>query len=148
MNLAAFYHDRGRETGAEDLYTRAAAILEQGLGSNETEALVVRNELADVLRAERRYTESEKLSRATLAAMQARFREGDPRLVRAQVNYARLQEETHRLAQAKKIKVKTLRTLSGRQLTNMLKCAINAEERRLLFSPAPSQFSTASMPVM
>jgi tetratricopeptide (TPR) repeat protein len=109
MNLAAFYHDRGRETGAEELYTRAGAILEQSLGKHNVDALVVRSELADVLRAELRYSESEKLARATLAAMQGAFPEGDPRLVRAQANYARLREETHRLAQTKKIKVKTLR---------------------------------------
>ncbi len=105
MNLAAFYHERGREAGAEDLYKRAAAILEQSLGRQNAEALVARNELADVLRAERRYTEAEKLSRATLSA----FPDGDPRLERAQVNYARLMEDTNRLAQGKKVKVQTLR---------------------------------------
>jgi hypothetical protein len=109
MNLAGFYHDRGREAGAEDLYTRAAAILEQSLGRQCAEALVARNELADVLRAERRYTEAERLSRATVAAMQSVLGEGDPRLKRAEANYARLMEDTHRLAQAKKVKVQTLR---------------------------------------
>jgi tetratricopeptide (TPR) repeat protein len=109
MNLAAFYHERGREAGAEDLYARAASILEQSLGKHNAEALVARNELADVLRAERRYTESEKLSRATLSAMQSAFPEGDPRLARAQVNYARLMEDTDRLAKVKKVKVQTLR---------------------------------------
>src|SRR6185436_9755845 len=58
MNLAAHYHERGRETGAEDLYVRAAGIFEAALGKDAPEALVVRNELADVLRAERRYTEA------------------------------------------------------------------------------------------
>ena len=109
MNLAAFYHERGREAGAEDLYARAAAILEQSLGRQNAEALVARNELADVLRAERRYTEAEKLSRATLGAMQSAFPAGDPRLERAQVNYVRLMEDTNRLAQGKKVKVQTLR---------------------------------------
>jgi hypothetical protein len=109
MNLAALYHDRGRESGAEDLYTRAATILEQSLGKHNAEALVARNELADVLRAERRYTESEKLSLATLADMQAAFPEGDPRLIRARANYARLKEDTARLVPGKKVKVQTLR---------------------------------------
>jgi tetratricopeptide (TPR) repeat protein len=94
MNLAAFYHERGRESGAEDLYTRAAAILEQALGKNSAEALVVRNEIADVLRAERRYTESEKLSRTTLAALKSALPQTDPRLERAEVNYAHLMEDT------------------------------------------------------
>ena len=70
---------------------------------------MARNELADVLRAERRYTESEKLSRTTLSAMQDAFRVDDPRLLRAQVNHGRLLEETRRLTQAKKVKVQTLR---------------------------------------
>jgi len=109
MNLAALYHDRGRESGAEDLYTRAAEILEHSLGKHNAEALVARNELADVLRAERRYTESEKLSLATLAAMQEAFRAGDPRLIRAQANYNRLKEDRTRLVPAKKVKVQTLR---------------------------------------
>jgi tetratricopeptide (TPR) repeat protein len=109
MNLAAFYHERGREAGAEDLYKRAAAILELSLGRQNAEALVARNELADVLRAERRYTEAEKLSRATLGAMQSAFPAGDSRLERAQVNYVRLMEDTNRLAQGKKVKVQTLR---------------------------------------
>ena len=109
MNLAALYHDRGRESGAEDLYIRAAAILEQSLGKHNAEALVARNELADVLRAERRYTESEKLSLTTLTAMQAAFPESDPRLIRAQANYAHLKEDRARLVPAKKVKVQTLR---------------------------------------
>jgi tetratricopeptide (TPR) repeat protein len=109
MNLAGFYHERGREAGAEDLYTRAAGILEQSLGRQNADALVARDELSDVLRAERRYTEAEKLSRATLGAMQSAFPTGDPRLERAQANYVRLIEETNRLAQGKKVKVQTLR---------------------------------------
>ena len=109
MNLASFYHERGRETGAEDLYTRAATILEQSLGKHNAEALVARSEMADVLRAERRYTEAEKLSRVTLAAMQGAFPEDDPRLVRAQANYARLIEDRDRLMPPKKLPVHTLR---------------------------------------
>ena len=109
MNLASFYHERGRETGAEDLYTRAATILEQSLGKHNAEALVARSEMADVLRAERRYTEAEKLSRVTLAAMQGAFPEDDPRLVRAQANYARLIEDRDRLVRPKKLPVHTLR---------------------------------------
>jgi Mrp family chromosome partitioning ATPase len=94
MNLAALYHERGRETGAEDLYMRAAEIFEAAQGRNMPEALVVRNELADVLRAERRYTEAARLARTTLSAMQSLLPEDDPRLQRARVNFARLQQET------------------------------------------------------
>jgi hypothetical protein len=53
-----------------------------------------------VLRAERRYTESEKLTRLTMAEMERVFRADDPRLVRALLNYARLLGETRRGAQA------------------------------------------------
>jgi tetratricopeptide (TPR) repeat protein len=105
MNLAALYHERGRETGAEDLYLRAAVIFEIALGKTTTEALVVRNELADVLRAERRYTEAAKLARATLSVMQNVLPEDDPRLQRARYNFARLQQETI----PAKPKVKTFR---------------------------------------
>jgi hypothetical protein len=65
--------------------------------------------MADVLRAERRYTEAEKLSRVTLAAMQGVFPEDDPRLVRAQANYARLIEDRDRLVRPKKLPVNSLR---------------------------------------
>ena len=94
MNLAALYHERGRETGSEDLYLRAAQIFEAALGKNAPETLVVRDELADVLRAERRYTEAAKLARATLSAMQSALAEDDPRLQRARFNFVRLQQET------------------------------------------------------
>jgi len=105
MNLAALYHERGRETGAEDLYLRAAEIFDAALGRNTPLALVVRNELADVLRAERRYTEAAKLARDTLSIMQSELPEDDPRLQRARFNFARLQQET----QPARTKVKTFR---------------------------------------
>jgi tetratricopeptide (TPR) repeat protein len=90
MNLAAFYHEREREAGAEQLYLRAAAILET---SDPALALVARNELADVLRAELRYTEARKLARATLARMEATLPAGDSRLLRASSNWQRLLAE-------------------------------------------------------
>jgi tetratricopeptide (TPR) repeat protein len=96
INFAAFYHERGRETGAEVLYARAAEILEKTFGKDHVRALVVRNELADVLRGERRYTESDKLGRATLAALEKALRPGDPRLVQALRNRARLLRDTRR----------------------------------------------------
>jgi len=68
-----------------------------------------RSEMADVLRAERRYTEAEKLSRVTLAAMQGAIPVDDPRLVRARANYARLIEDRDRLLQPKKLPVNSLR---------------------------------------
>jgi hypothetical protein len=91
MNLAAFYHDRGREAGAEDLYLRAAAILEHAFGKSDPRPLAARNELADILRAERRYSESEKLGHTTLTALEKTLRPDDPRVVRAQSNYDHLQ---------------------------------------------------------
>jgi tetratricopeptide (TPR) repeat protein len=94
MNLAAFYHERGREAGAEDLYLRAAEILERTFGKHDAQSLVIRSELADVLRAERRFTEAGKLARRTLREMEAALPEGDPRLARALDNYSRLQAET------------------------------------------------------
>ena len=92
MNLGGFYHDRGRETGAEALYSRAAGILEQTFGKNDPRTLAARNELADILRAERRHgTESEKMGRTTLAGLKKALRPDDPRVLRAQSNYVRLE---------------------------------------------------------
>jgi tetratricopeptide (TPR) repeat protein len=100
MNLAAFYHDRGREAGAEQLYLRAYDILSK---PDPVTAVVVRNELADVMRGELRYTEAEKLARATLVEMEGVMRPEDPRLQRAWMNWARLLSETHRSSEAAKI---------------------------------------------
>jgi tetratricopeptide (TPR) repeat protein len=94
MNFAAFYHERGRETGAEVLYERAAAILEKAFGKDNVRTLVARNQLADVLRAERRYTESDKLGRVTLAALEKRVPAGDARLADALRNRERLLQES------------------------------------------------------
>jgi hypothetical protein len=94
MNLAAFYHDRDRETGAEDLYLRAISILERSFGKDDLLALVARNELADVLRGERRFAESERLGRASLAALERVLGADDPRVQRAQAHRARLTAET------------------------------------------------------
>jgi hypothetical protein len=100
MNLAAFYHERGRETGAEDLYERAALTLERIYGKGSAELLVARNELADVLRAERRYTESERMGRTTLKALEKTLDARDPRVVRAVANYERLLGETRKPKEA------------------------------------------------
>ncbi len=99
MNLAAFYHERDREAGAEQLYSRAAAILEK---ADPALALVARNELADVLRGELRYTEARKLARSTLRRMEAALPADDPRLARARDNWERLTAETQRTAVAAK----------------------------------------------
>jgi Tfp pilus assembly protein PilF len=101
MNLAAFYHDRGREAGAEQLYLRAAEILEP---ADPLTATVVRNELADVLRAELRYTEAAKLARATLPRLEADLPASDPRLIRARDNWARLERETHRVRMSRSLR--------------------------------------------
>jgi tetratricopeptide (TPR) repeat protein len=108
MNLAAFYHERGREAGAEQLYLRAAAILEQ---TEPVLTLVVRNELADVLRAQLRYTESEKLARGTLRQLEGTLPADDPRLTRAWTNWAKLLNETRRPAEAAKVIARMGRTL-------------------------------------
>jgi tetratricopeptide (TPR) repeat protein len=101
LNLAAFDHERGREHAAEKLYGRAAAIFEQAGGTDDLQALVARNELAEVFRAEGRYVASAQLSRATLPALRRSLPESDPRVVRAVSNYARLLADTRRAAKAK-----------------------------------------------
>ena len=67
LNLAAFYHERGREAGAEALYQRAAGIFERFYGKEDPQTLSARAELANVLRAEQRFTEADKLSRSLVA---------------------------------------------------------------------------------
>jgi tetratricopeptide (TPR) repeat protein len=108
MNLAAFYHERGREAGAEQLYLRAAAILEN---VDPALTLVARNELADVFRAQLRYTESEKLARTTLRQMEGTFPSGDPRMLRAWTNWAKLLTQTRRSGEAAKVMARVAKGL-------------------------------------
>jgi len=82
-----------------DSYLRAEAILEK---TDERLALVVRNELADVMRAQLRYTEAKKLARATLTKMEGLMRPDDPRLLRARFNWTRLIAESQRTVLAAK----------------------------------------------
>jgi tetratricopeptide (TPR) repeat protein len=96
LNLAALNHERGREAAAEELYRRAAAIFAQAYGETNELTLVARAELAEVLRAERRYRESARLSETTLPALQSQLGASDPRVVRAFGNYQRLVEESKR----------------------------------------------------
>jgi tetratricopeptide (TPR) repeat protein len=100
MNLANFYHLREREAGAEELYRRAAGIFEKVYGKNHVLTLVVKNELADVLRAEGRYTESERLGAASLTELQEKLGSADPRVVHALANQARLLANTGRKKEA------------------------------------------------
>ena len=100
INLAALYHERGREAGAESLYRNAAAILETALGPDHYLTLMARNELADVLRAERRFTEADKLSAATLAGLDRTLPAGDVRRLRALMNRWRLLQDTGRVRDA------------------------------------------------
>lgn len=102
-NLASFYHERSRDNGAEALYRRAAAIFAKALGEDRVETLVARNELAEVLRAEHRYVESEKLSVATLQPLEHALKPVDPRLRRALSNYAHLLYDTQREVEAEGI---------------------------------------------
>ena len=60
-------------------------------------------ELADLWRVERRYTDSERLGRDALAAMQKGFEPQDARLIHALVCHARLLAETNRNAEAAEI---------------------------------------------
>jgi tetratricopeptide (TPR) repeat protein len=94
LNLAALHHERGRERLAEDLYRRCVAIFREAYGERHELTLIARAELADVLRAERRYSESKRLSAETLPALETRLGVGDPRVVRASENYRRLLRET------------------------------------------------------
>jgi tetratricopeptide (TPR) repeat protein len=100
MNLASFYHLRGREAGAEELYRRAIQVLEPAFGTHHVLVLVARNELADVLRAEGRYTESQRLGHASLTGLEEKLSPGDPRVLHALANEARLFASTHRTAEA------------------------------------------------
>lgn len=104
INLGAFYHERGREAGAEDLYARGIAIMERAYGKDDLRTVAARNELADVFRAQRRYTESEKLERSTLPALEQALQPQNPILVRALSNWARLLSETKRPAEASEVR--------------------------------------------
>jgi tetratricopeptide (TPR) repeat protein len=96
LNLAALHHERGREKPAEELYRRAAAIFSEAYGEDHELALIARAELAEVLRAERRYSESKRLSLSALPALETRLGASDPRVVRATENYRRLMLEVGR----------------------------------------------------
>jgi len=100
MNLGALYHERGREAGAEQLYRNAAAILETAYGPDHYLTLVARNELSDVLCAEGRFTEADKLSAATLAGLDRTLPPGDARQVRALKNRWRLLQDSGRRREA------------------------------------------------
>lgn len=67
-------------------------------GKDHALTLVARNELGDVLRAEHRYSESERLSRETLGPLEKSLGDQDPRVIRALANYSRLVEETRKIA--------------------------------------------------
>ena len=96
LNLAALHHERGREKAAEELYRRAASIFSEAYGEDHELALIARAELAEVLRAERRYSESKRLTLSALPALETRLGAGDPRVVRAAENYRRLLLESGR----------------------------------------------------
>jgi hypothetical protein len=77
-----------------------AGIFESAYGSGDPLTLVARNELADVLRAEGRLTESGKLGPATLASLEAALGPQDSRVMQALANYARLLDDTKRSKEA------------------------------------------------
>jgi Tfp pilus assembly protein PilF len=96
LNLAALHHERGREKLAEDLYRRAAAVFAATYGDNHELTLIARAELAEVLRAERRYSESKGLSASIVPALETLLGAEDPRVVRAVENYRHLLSEAGR----------------------------------------------------
>jgi tetratricopeptide (TPR) repeat protein len=96
LNLAALHHERGRERAAEELYRRAASVFREAYGDDHELTLIARSELAEVLRAERRYSESKRLSLETLPALETRLGPSDPRVTRALANYQRLVDESGR----------------------------------------------------
>lgn len=96
LNLAALHHERGREAAAEELYRRAASIFHDVYGDSYELTLIARGELAEVLRAQRRFRESESLMLSILPALEGRLGSADPRVVRAVGNYQRLVQETRR----------------------------------------------------
>jgi tetratricopeptide (TPR) repeat protein len=100
LNLGALYHERGREAGAETLYRNAAAIFETAFGTDHFLALIARNELADVLRAQRRFTEADSLSAETLAGLTRALPAGDARQFQALKNRWRLLRDTGRVREA------------------------------------------------
>jgi hypothetical protein len=96
MNLGALYHERGRESGAESLYRRAIAILERYFGLGNPQTFVARSQLADILRAQRRFSESKMLCQNTLDELEKMLPPGDLRLRQAQSNCTRLPGENGR----------------------------------------------------
>ena len=98
------YHERGRESAAEQLYRRAVEIFESAEGPNHPLTLVARNELSDVLRAEGRLTESEKLSRVSLASLERSLGDHDRRVIRARENRIRLLEANKQPTEAAAIR--------------------------------------------
>jgi tetratricopeptide (TPR) repeat protein len=117
INLAAFYHERGREAGAESLYLRAEEMLDRTLGTGSTLALVARNERADAMRGERRFSEAERLGGESLAELEKRFPANDPRVLQALGNRARLLAATKRREEAERVLTR-LRSVTGASLIN------------------------------
>jgi tetratricopeptide (TPR) repeat protein len=96
MNLGTLYHERGRESGAENLYRRAIAILEGYFGAGNRQTLVARSQLADILRAQHRFSESKMLCQNTLAELEKILPPDDLRLRQTQSNCGRLPRESGR----------------------------------------------------
>src|SRR5262249_46866968 len=78
----------------------AAAILDAVNGPENYVTLVARNELADVLRAEHRFTEAEKLSAPTVSSLERAFPARDTRVVQALKNRWRLLHDSGRSIEA------------------------------------------------
>jgi len=99
LAVPGFFKLIDRNTFTENFPSNPRTWLDRySYGKAHSLTVVARNELGDVLRAEHRYSESEKLSRDTIGALEELLGETDPRATRARANYARIAEETRVLA--------------------------------------------------
>lgn len=94
---------------------RAIEILEPLYGNDHALVLVARNELADVLRAAGRHTESEWLGGASLALLEDKLGPRDPRVLRALANQERLLTSTKRTKEAAALRARIQEMSQGLQ---------------------------------
>jgi CHAT domain-containing protein/tetratricopeptide (TPR) repeat protein len=101
LNLYAQVLQRlGRYAEAEQFYQRALQINEATLGSQDTDTLGTRNNLASLLRAQGRYPAAETLMRDVLRATEARFGPDDFHTAIALNNLAGLLDQQRRYGEA------------------------------------------------
>ena len=142
LNLAALHHERGREKLAEDLYRRAAAVFAAAYGDEHELTLIARAELAEVLRAERRYTESKGLSASIVPALETRLGAEDPRVVRAVENYRRLLHRSRPLTEAHPPQHSLEPGLAAEIVVDGMRVRRDQREGALLAPPARARSTT------